>query len=65
MEPKHTIKCFNIGILKTTNFPFVPNGKLMVLNVPVFKHIRAASLRDCTVFYIADLHQSEKTQWSH
>ena len=25
-----TLKCLNIGTPKTINFPFVPNGKLMV-----------------------------------
>ena len=25
---------------KTVNFPFFPNGKLMVLGVPIFKHFR-------------------------
>ena len=31
-----TIKCLSIGTPKTINFPFVPNGKLMVLDVPIF-----------------------------
>ena len=31
--------CLNIGTPKTINFPFVPNGKLMVLDVPIFEHI--------------------------
>ena len=35
----YTLKCLNIGTPKTINFPFVPNGKLMVLGVPIFKHI--------------------------
>ena len=30
----------SIGTPKTTNFPFVPNGKLLVLGVPIFKNIR-------------------------
>ena len=34
-----TLKCFNIGTPKTINFPFVLNGKLMVLGVPIFEHI--------------------------
>ena len=34
-----TLKCLNIGTPKINNFQFVPNGKLMVLGVPVFKHI--------------------------
>ena len=33
-----TLKCLKIGTPKTINFPFVPNGKLMILSVPVFKH---------------------------
>ena len=32
----HTLKCLSIGTPKTINFPFVPNGKLMVLDVPIF-----------------------------
>ena len=32
--------CLSIGTPKTINFHFVPNGKLMFLGVPVFKHIR-------------------------
>ena len=34
-----TMKCLSIGTPKTINFPFVPNGKLMVLGVPIFEHI--------------------------
>ena len=34
-----TLKYLSIGTPKTINFPFVPNGKLMVLGVPVFEHI--------------------------
>ena len=35
-----TLKCLSIGTPKTINFPFVPNGKLMVLGVPIFEHIK-------------------------
>ena len=31
--------CLNIGTPKIINFPFGTNGKLMVLGVPVFKHL--------------------------
>ena len=34
-----TLKCLNIGTPKTINFSFVPNGKLMILGVPMFEHI--------------------------
>ena len=35
-----TLKCLNIGTPKIINFPFVPNGKLMVFRSPsIFKHI--------------------------
>ena len=35
-----TLKCLNIGTSKIINFPFVPNGKLMIfLGVPIFEHI--------------------------
>ena len=33
------LKCLSIGTLETTTFPFVPNGKLWLLGVPIFKHI--------------------------
>ena len=32
--------CLRIGTPKTINFPFVPNGKLNILGVPIFTHIR-------------------------
>ena len=35
----YTLKCLSIGTHKTIKFPFVPNGNLMVLCVPIFKHI--------------------------
>ena len=34
-----TLKCLSIGTSKTINFPFVPNGKLIFLDVPIFEHI--------------------------
>ena len=40
----HTRPCLSIGTPKTINFPFVPNGKLMVLGVPIFKHFRVCFL---------------------
>ena len=33
------IKCLSIGTPNIINFPFVSNGKLMDLGVPIFKHI--------------------------
>ena len=30
--------CLNIGTPKILNFPFVPNGKLIILGVPILKH---------------------------
>ena len=33
-------KMLIIGAPKTMNFPFVPNGKFMVLGVPILKHIK-------------------------
>ena len=33
------LKCLSIGTPKTINFPFVPNGKLMVLGVPISEHL--------------------------
>ena len=35
----YTLKCLSIGTPKTINFPFVPNGKLMVLGVRLFEHM--------------------------
>ena len=35
----NTLKCLNIGTPKTINFPFVPNGKLIFLGVPIFEQI--------------------------
>ena len=35
----NTLKCLSIGTPKIINFPFVSNGKLMFLGVPIFKHI--------------------------
>ena len=35
----YTLKCLSIGTPKIINFPFVSNGKLMFLGVPIFKHI--------------------------
>ena len=32
-------KMLRIGTPKTINFPFVSNGKLMFLGVPIYKHI--------------------------
>ena len=40
LKSKYTLKCSSIGTPKTINFPFVPNGKLMVLGVPIFEHIK-------------------------
>ena len=34
-----TIKCLSIRTLKTINFPFVSNGKLIDFRCPMFKHI--------------------------
>ena len=34
---KITVKCLRIGTPKAINFPFVSNGKLMFLSVPIVK----------------------------
>ena len=39
LKTKITLKCLSIGTLKIIDFPFVPNGKSMVLGVPIFKPI--------------------------
>ena len=41
--------CFSIGTSKTINFPFVPNGKLLVLGVPV--KIGKIQQKICIVMY--------------
>ena len=41
-------KCLNIGTPKNINFPFVPNGKLMILGVQILEHI--ISRLYCTQF---------------
>ena len=35
---RNTLKCLSIGTPKTFNFPFVSNGKLKCLGVPILKH---------------------------
>ena len=35
----YTLIGLNIGTPKILNFPFVPNGKLIILGVPILKHI--------------------------
>ena len=41
---RSTLSCLSIGISKTINFPFVPNGKLPFLSVPILKHIGVDAL---------------------
>ena len=36
--------CLNIGTPKNHHFPFVTNGKVVVLGVPSFKHFRVKGL---------------------
>ena len=35
----NTLKCLSIGTPNTTTFPFVPNGKWWLLDVPIIEHI--------------------------
>ena len=44
------IVCSNIGTPKIINFPFGTNGKLMVLGVLIFKHLRVCVDPDQMVF---------------
>ena len=44
--------CLNIGIPKILNFPFGTNGKLMVLGVPILKHIKVFYLC-CSIFLLS------------
>ena len=34
-----TLKCLSIGTPNITTFPFVPNGKWWLLDVPIFEYI--------------------------
>ena len=56
-------KVLSIGTPKSMNFPFVPNGKLMVLGVPIFKHIgvvpdQTALIRVCAVRFMVNRFKS-------
>ena len=53
-EVRYTLKGLSIGIPKITNFPFVSNGKLVYLGVPVFKHFRVLPFRCCHQFIVRD-----------
>ena len=37
----HTVMCLSIGTPQKINFPFVPNGKFIILGVPKVGHITA------------------------
>ena len=37
------IMCLNIGTLRNYHFPFGTNGKVVVLDVPILKHLRVFS----------------------
>ena len=54
--------CLNIGITKVINFPFVPNGKLMTLGVPIFQHNEVA-IMSLNIKYSAQ--QGAQTQIRH
>ena len=36
-----TVMCLSSGTPKIINFPFVPNGKLIIFDVPIFRRITA------------------------
>ena len=38
-ETYYTVMYVSIGTYKILNFPFVPNGKLIILDVPKLRHI--------------------------
>ena len=42
----HNRKCLSVGTPKKIDFPFVPNGKFMILGVPILKNFR---VNTCTV----------------
>ena len=47
--------CLNIGTLKTINFPFGTNGKLIDLGVQILRHIRVIGLTLCKVYMCISL----------
>ena len=47
-----TPKSAFIGTPKTVNFPFVPNGKLMFLDVPILKHTRVLHYSEFIYHYL-------------
>ena len=51
----HNLKCLDIGTTKTIIFPFVPNGILMFLDVPIFKHIRVYLLSSFMILHNDEL----------
>ena len=40
LRNKTTLICINIGTPKAVNFPFVPDRRLIILGVPIIRHIR-------------------------
>ena len=38
------LMCLNIGTPKNHHFPFVTNGNVVVLGVPIFKHFRVLEI---------------------
>ena len=47
--------------LKTVNFPFGTNGKLMVLGVPILKHFRVLSVNVAGALIMRKRYLNEKT----
>ena len=58
--------CFSIGSPKTINFPFVSNGKLMIIGVPIFKHIRVCYIKHALSAFalVVPLLKLVKLQWN-
>ena len=46
--------CLNIKTPRTINFPFVPIGKLMILGVLIFKHIRVYTILGIAMSFVVD-----------
>ena len=47
---KLSLYTVSTGMPLTINFPFVPNGKLMFLGVPIFKHIGLLPLSSALLY---------------
>ena len=52
--------CLGIGTLKTINFLFFPNGKLMVTSIPVFKHIKGSDINPLSLHSVRQIRRGNR-----